>query len=777
MLVKNKKVIIIIISGLVVLLLTIWSFVRSSNANIDSSFTQSQIEPLSIIIGETLLFYHEEQIERESFYIERIVGQTWGGYIAIIHNDDIRNRSYQSIVRLSECLSYTEAFFNDSIAWERFLFVAVNNQGWLYVLDTSGLHFCEETGGLAYSITGLYIYDSSGIFVEHIYWSMIPFEHLQNGSGTLYVTDDYLIHILSSTYTVLNKNGDIMRVYEREHFENEWLSAGSTVSNGYLFVLTHHEWERGDDTFFHWHNNRFYTVRKIEVSTGLIIWEKYWDEIDDVAHVRYCPVQNWLFLFHPNRIYIYDMEAGQPHQIKDLSNARLSIMQRMLSATLMFRTILSGGRIHLLYTHTIEQDGRYHLRHIDWVLVPLIDDEAQYHIDAVVRQMIDVPIIRRLGFFESFEIGMRHDLANFATRHGVYFEMSYMGTHPHANFFYDYIETINMALFSNTANWDIISIPSFLDIPSPFDKDAFIERGVFVDLLPYAFGSFNDSTRFYSHLFDLLKNDDGLYHLPDTISVPFVLVPNDYSGLSYIVERAQNWTWDDFLQIAHRISVETGTPAISSNNAFVRPNGVNPLPSYLPNPISNVPPFFIFDESLLFDLGNGERRDEFSKTLRLYNALVNSEFNSMANRSVFTFACTRSMAFGITETHTLLPMPTMRGEFIFYSVGIGIAVLNTGNATSLAAEFVVGRFIDSTPQTALLSIKRPNLDYIEQGIGIEAFNDYEEIINRVNTSLRLPGTIRLAINDIVVQYVQGALTHDAAVDRVADIMWIFINER
>jgi hypothetical protein len=71
---------------------------------------------------------------------------------------------------------------------------------------------------------------------------------------------------------------------------------------------------------------------------------------------------------------------------------------------------------------------------------------------------------------------------------------------------------------------------------------------------------------------------------------------------------------------------------------------------------------------------------------------------------------------------------------------------------------------------------RPDEREIAQSMGAETFAQYEAVLYNTNTYLRLPASIRLAINDAVMQYVHGALSRDAAVQRVADIMWIFVNE-
>jgi hypothetical protein len=343
-----------------------------------------------------------------------------------------------------------------------------------------------------------------------------------------------------------------------------------------------------------------------------------------------------------------------------------------------------------------------------------------------------------------------------------------------------YTEYLNTALFAGTAYWDIVIIPSTFVMDTLFDINAFIRRGMLHDLLPHTAETFDDKERFYTHLIELLKHDGGLYHIPGGISIPFILVPNDHPELEYLTQRAHDWTWADFWTIVQRMEIETGQPQVSGNDSF-NIGSVNPLPHFAPNPISNVPPFFLFDEALLFDMGMGRRYDEFGESIALFALLANPLYNA-PDTSTFTFACTRSLSFGVTDTHTPLPMPVMRGEYIFYELFFGHAVLTAGTGTEIAADFLLKDYItQNTSQTVtgiptLTSFERPTLSSIQNIMSIEAFEAYEYIVYRANALPSLPGNIRLNIYDTIMQYVHGVLTIDAAVSRVADIMWLYINE-
>jgi hypothetical protein len=563
-------------------------------------------------------------------------------------------------------------------------------------------------------------------------------------------------------FIILSKAGDVLFRYNEDELTGVRFVHG-TVNGGYLYGLFEHNIVWGEDGMFR-HEDRPYSVRKIEIPTGRVVWEKSWYAYTgEIEAIAFCENSGLLYLFQASRFYAYDEGAGQLHLLKDLNYAGFRTRQSMYMARVSSIRALRDGRLFFSFIY-IDYGVSFYFNitmrtfagYNEWIFAPLFGEDAYARIAELTQEWEDIPVMRFFDITEGqYFAGTHIDFLLFAEEHGAFAELTFLRPfHVSQNeLFQEYSEALITEMFAGTADWDIIIIPPNLHLENNFSVDAFVERGMLLDLLPFADGAFiEDDERFYTKLFRTLMHGNGLYHIPRNISVPFVLVPRTHPELSYFTERSLNWTWADFLEIVRRVEAETGAPPISAD----------------------VPHFFLFDEDLLLAMGRGQRRNDFAEAMGLYAALVNLSDEG----GVFTFEDTQFL-FSNDDSFAILPLPTMRGEHIFFTQIAGHAVLSTGSSPELAAEFIVNNLTDNsimrafTNVTSINSLVRPNLEYLAMG---DVFAEHEAIIEKANTFPSLPSSIRLAIYDAVVQYVHGALSRDAAVSRVADIMWIFVNE-
>jgi len=149
---------------------------------------------------------------------------------------------------------------------------------------------------------------------------------------------------------------------------------------------------------------------------------------------------------------------------------------------------------------------------------------------------------------------------------------------------------------------------------------------------------------------------------------------------------------------------------------------------------------------------------------------------------VFTFGPSTNIfdhlfLFGdISDTHTMLPIPTMFGERHFNFGAPARAVLNTGEATDLAVEYLLETFGHSASFDNPWTVIRPSEEMITSRTTLDMFEKYVSIVENVNTMLQLPMSVTMPIQDAVDSLLHGVLTIDATVDRIADIMWLYMNE-
>jgi hypothetical protein len=744
----EKKKMLLIGICVVIAIGGIWFFTRGGEAAEEGGYDIRA--PRGVVLGETVVFHDEARLLRDEFSVYRIIGGTSAGDLAILFSEE-ELTGLREIVVLSECLTEASPFFSRPTDWDIFIFAAVDYRGYLYVLGMEEdefrlLHVLREPPE---SLT-LYVYNTAGELVESINWPALPDGIFPSDSGSVgYIFEETLVHVGIQGFAMLSLEGETL------YFEDTRFSSVA-VGGGHLYGLSSQGFMS-------------YAVRKIEIPTGRVVWENSWfEETGPVDLTAFCEVNQRLYIFYLNRLSAYDVYAGQLHTLRELTNAGFRTARINLNASPSSLAVLGDGRLHLTFLYFEGQHFGRLIGYIEWIFTPLYDYAATERMAELAAQLADFPVIRIFDLLPGLAI--QNYLLNFAGERNALVDISYIQTDPlvfdRGLIFTQYVETLNTAVFSGTASWDIVIIPSSFAQGNELPVSEFVERGLFIDFMAYTGGRFFDDTRFRTNILDLLKHDGGLYYLPLGISVPFVLVPDSHEEIDYLKERSQNWTWAEFLSIVQRIANETGTPPISANDVF------DFLPNYVPNPISNVPPFFLFDEDLLHDLGRGAGFDDLVETLGLFAALSDARYNlSDGAEGVFTFACSRITGnfcchAAITDSRVILPLPTMRGEYIFYLLGFGYAVMSTGESHELAIEFLVNYFEENN-QNGFLSLIR------ESSATNESF---EAVINRVNTYPTLPTSIKLAIYDAVVQYVHGALSRDAAANRVADIMWIFVNE-
>ncbi|MCL2198828.1 MAG: hypothetical protein FWB80_07885 [Defluviitaleaceae bacterium] len=779
--IKNKNLLIILGVCVVLALGGVFLFIRGGGGRLTEDVTNDPLRPQAVRLRGTYVFYDDAELVREDFTIRKIIGQTAGGYLVVLNErvggGIIRTRSAQRIVLASECLLYYEDFFAVPPEWEAFIAAAVNDCGRLYVLGVNCPNFIYRY--IPPVNVYMYIYNTAGELVERHRWERIPEVILQAinfdtfGVGSTYVYNDILVHVFSNGYVFFTKTGEVLHEFLQDTQQDFPLFtfAGGTVGGGHFYGLYFHGSYMDDSGAFVRYMGRDYNVRKIEIPTGRVVWEKTWDtETGRIENILFCSYREILYLFNFIQMFVYDTNTQEVYFLRDKTNSALSVFRRLNSGWIYSISILGDGRLHFVFTY---HDGS-RFTHMEWLFTPLYGEAARARTLEIAAGIAETPVIRYFALFPGVHhFGVQHDLGVFADEREALVQIDFATPMACPVAYVEYIETLNAAIFAGTANWDIISTPATASTAN-FDLASFIERGLLVDLLPFTRRSFiENNERFYTHMYELLLHNGGLYHLPIIVSVPLLLVPNTHPELEYLKERAQSWTWADFLQIVQRMYDETGTSPISCASAAWRYSS-----DFSPSdPISNVPPFFWFDEDLLFALGRGERHEEFSQTIGLYATLVSPAYNNQSSLSDFTFS-NSIRVHNKYFTHAILPLPTMRGEYIFY-LGMGYAVLTVGENRELAAEFLID-YHEARPTrfaNEWLDLpRRPSESYIRENFPGETFADFEAVIYRVNTFPILPASIRIAIYDVVVQYVHGALTRDVAVGRVADIMWIYVNE-
>jgi hypothetical protein len=755
----------------------IWFFTRGGSAE---GGVQNSVIPRGEMVGGTFVFLDDTRVHRDDFLIYRVIGRTDGGYLVAVTDagEPSLNLGTNPIMLARECLTeFGEFFAEPPTEWEAHIMTAVDEQGRLFVL---GISRAEYQWNAPLQNLNLFVYSSAGELEAVHSWASLPANFLPRLPSmertATYAVGDVLVHVAASPGREVpmivmfsQTTGEVLYLYEQQSsgFVEEPL-LGGTVGGGYLYVL--------------FRQGIRYAVRKIEIPTGNIVWEQSWHSITgDIEQIVFCNATERLYLFNPSYIFAYDGEGV--FLLRDLTSSWLRAHQTVAMARPVSMFAFEDGRLHMAFHYSDSTDGiggRF-ANFSEWLFVPYFDESAERRLAERIAEWAEIPVLRYFTinpFFGTFSF--QHDLLRFAEERGVFVEFSYLQGFAYVrDGLTEYTEALNTAIFADTANWDIIDVPGSTAPNSEFALRAFAERGMLVDLLPHlGTGVLEDSETYFTNLFRALKTGDGIYHLPLNISVPFLAVQSEYLDndfLEYLAYRSQSWTWEEFYQIAHYVEQKTGMPPISCDSFF---EWLRPF--FVQNAFSNVPPFFLFDEELLLSIGSGEGLEYFSQAMGLYGSLVSPQLNLTDSLGIFTFACIRHLP--MLEAPLILPLPSMRGEYIFFTPFTSHAVLTTGANPQLAAEFLAEHLYTSVRQHGrnhprnVLSMLRQADSPVPAWLPQHSFDEYETVVNRVNTFVNLPGSIRLSIYDAVVQYVHGALSRDAAVQRVADIMWIFVNE-
>jgi hypothetical protein len=520
-----------------------------------------------------------------------------------------------------------------------------------------------------------------------------------------------------------------------------------------------------------------YRLHKIIIPDGETIWNEPLPRQIDAASMAFDEVNGLLYFNGSQESFIFDENTWSIRQIMDWRDTefyRFLFLHNFFAIQSSF-TITHEGLLHLV---TARYCCATHL--YEWVLVRLEGEEA-----GIRQEEIRIGLAER-DFISKADVSHHstHDyLRELAREYDILFRVNTLGGGGTTG----YVERLNAALLAGNANWDIIFLPlQFVDLSQ------MVELGLLVNVLDVLGADrFSDETRYFTNLFELSKVDGGLYFLPFMTSVPVLWVSNDTPGLDKIQAQAQNWTWGDFLDIVQELYTQTGTPPITAPDAFRNWN----------IQISNVLPFYMYDEVVLRNIpGN---RQAFSRALQIYNSLVNPGYNmTNGQMSFFTFSewgmngysffmQFEGINIDFSQTHTLLPIPSMNGERPFV-MNSAYAFLATGQHIESAIDVFV-EYLDlvgledevrSPAFRAPVSPVRPSQEVIlaamnNNGFMYEPATLFETdaaIRSQANTRLSLPQSVTEAIHEVVESYVHGVLSLAHTVERIEDIMWLFLNE-
>ena len=225
------------------------------------------------------------------------------------------------------------------------------------------------------------------------------------------------------------------------------------------------------------------------------------------------------------------------------------------------------------------------------------------------------------------------------------------------------------------------------------------------------------------------------------------------------------------MQIVNDVFYDTGTPPISSLQSVFTLSGFAP---------TNIPSFYLYNENILRELGLGGDCEALRDALIIFYELNRPALSQpLGEMGVFTFGFSLEIP-GIDSgrNHAVLPIPTMAGERPFRLGHAAQAVLTTGESTDLAVEFLVGNFGNpSNPgfMTPFTLVRPPN-EMIESWTSLRAFAEYANIVENVNSFIQLPASVTDPIEEAVDSFLHGILSLDAVIDRISDIMWLYMNE-
>jgi len=708
-------------------------------------------------------FYDKTPVSRDSFSIRRIIAQIGDGdFIAEVcwgnmwHPPGIdlpgARQQYQTpnnIMIVNRDLSDGRSFFEGNPEWLDFYFVTSCLRGYIYILA----HSHGEEGQECFAT--LYTYNHDGIMIaQHIWGSSIA-----PTINDAFVIEDTLIINKLESLIFTTKQGEVLFETARP--------TSITIGNGYLYVI----YEAGSRV-----------LKKIEVPSGQIVWghelDRYYNNEIIIGNpaMAYCEATQQLYLYQHNALFVFEENVGRLHRVKDLthSDSYFKLIRGPLVEGEFFEgaTIFAAdGLLHLVWRSINRVQG--YIISDEWVFARLINEAAQERMAEIAAAQADIPVIRVFCYsLRNFNM-----LELFAYDRGARVEFAFLPVDT-PNPWQDYIESLNAAIFAGTARYDIVNMVPIYYLQS------YVDRGLLIDFTNYVGDRFFDNEIYFTNLYETIMIDGGLYYLPGMIDVPVLLVPLDFPDIDRLRYLSQNWTWADFLEIAHEIANETGVPPITEQNAVfwsdVSPEMWFPF-------LSNTPQFYLFAEDVLRDLGTSGNRETFTNILEIYYALAQSELNQPQGEvGVFTFGTFASLMYmsmigfsrvDFRDSYAVLPIPSMHGEQHFTFRSAAQAVLVTGESTDIAIEFLLYEFgnnplIFDNPFTTI----RPSAEAVERYVITDMFGEYTKIVENLNAVLYLPPSVTSPISETVESLLHGALTLDAAVDRIADIMWLYMNE-
>jgi|GEM_PF-3948563 len=709
-------------------------------------------------------FYIAYQIERSDGYtIARILAQTEEGYfIAKVLPqswpvyEPPRLSSHLAIV--CPQMEIIESIFHKSPPpWEFFHFAVADRAGFLYVLGNGA-------NGSLY----LYVYDKyANEIARHEWRSGIAlgssWEHMHIFGDVIVITHGSFISMVTIHGDVLFGTMNIFYPNSAQEFSlyGEYIAGfiTGTLGNGYFYALI----QLPDFGF---------SLRKIEIPSGETVWD---ERLPSIMNTHFSLAFNEdshiLYLKRAQGLYVFDEETLSVRQVRCLLDTELYRFI-FLHEFLVFPTsffVTHEGVLHISYVKYGNVTYLY-----EWTIVRLEGEIADARLEEV-RQEIEAMGSIRIADVSQHSL---HDfLREIARNNNLMLNVDILGTGNTPS----YVEQLVAALYASTADWDVVHLPlGFIDLPRLIELDLLVN---IYDVLGEEM--LNDEETYFVNILEHSQINGQLNFVPHMFSNPILLIPNDYYGLDQLREKSLTWTWEEFLTIVREMYIETGIPPISAPDADALTGWAVP--------ISNIPPFYLYNEDILRNMPSS--RGDFSRALYLYRELTHPRY-SLENGKIGHFTFLQWGIWGVvgimmehgvdlSQTHTLLQIPAMRGEHPFH-VSAGYGFLNSGSSTEQAVNSMMEYFYNAsmgvrgTPVTG--SVVRLSEDAVIRAMWpvqyapLSLFEEYNAIRNRLNARLALPLSVTDPLMETVESFVHGVVSSENAISRVEDILWLFLNE-
>ena len=704
--------------------------------------------------------------EREGNYsISRVLTQTYHGYIIAIvlpHGWPAFEPPHQPshLARVSSGFETIEPLFRESVAWEFFHFAVADRNGYVYVLGEN-LH-----GNLA-----LYIYNYRGHEIARYDWRR-EFTLGPSWART-YIVDDIIVTVQGDFVSMFSICGEIVfgglhtfLVDTMAEFSvyGDFIAnmVSATIGGGFLYAQ------------IHCNVNGQILVKK-EVASGQILWEEPLPRHMDVPFaLAFDEYNSLLYLLQAQGMYVFDEGTWAIRQAKyllDTDYYHFLFLHDFFNVFIHSLMVTEEGIIHIVLNRNCCSAHIY-----EWTIKRLDGEVAEIRQEEIRQELL----YRDFIHIADVSRHATHDyLRVMAREQDILVSVDILGSGTSVS----YVEQLVAALYAGHADWDVIHMPLRL-----LDAPRLATLGLLVDILD-VLGSerFSDENAYFTNVIASAKIDGELYFVPWMFSVPVLWVSRDYPSIDDLRILSQDWHWEDFLAIVRDMYASTGIPPISAPDVLDTWN----------IPISNMLPFYLFNEEVLLDISNN--RDALRQVLYLYGALANSSYSMDSGQmGMFTFSGGMMQGFwrmqergwDFSETHVLLPIPSMHGERPF-SLDSAYGFLSAGQHVLSAINIIVDYFDiigtddpRGTAARALSSVARPSHEAIQHVMissgflyaPMQLFEKDAEIRGQANTQLSLPWTVVNAIMDAVESFVHGVVSLDHTVRRIEDIMWMFLDE-